>query len=254
MPSIVHHTGWFRRAGLSRVSGIVLHPELLARIRWSASGAIGGPLLHDLEVRPLLVDGGQGVPPQGVELDLGQELVDLGTFGGFLVGGLPDAVRSHQATRGDDRALPGRGLLVTSRFHRRSWRGGRALTSAEDPALSIIGVLAVSKALQDVAAFLLLLASIAGAIGVLAKFTRIGRPVAWLWRRIVVEPFTAWFRHEVMTVVQTAIKAEVAATVEAQFAKLMQPNGGRSLYDIAKAVHDLGSKLDDHVTGVIPKQ
>lgn len=120
--------------------------------------------------------------------------------------------------------------------------------------MSIIGVLAVSKALQDVAAFLLLLASIAGAIGVLVKFTRIGRPVAWLWGRIVVEPITAWFRHEVMTVVQAEVMAEVAATVEAQFAKLMQPNGGRSLYDIAKAVHDLGSKLDDHVTGEIPKQ
>lgn len=48
--------------------------------------------------------------------------------------------------------------------------------------------------------------SIAGfcvAVGILARM----RPVRWLWRRVVKDPFTEWFRRQVAEVVDARLDA-----------------------------------------------
>ena len=95
-----------------------------------------------------------------------------------------------------------------------------------------IGVLAVSQALVEAASWIGALAAIVAGLGVIAKARYIGRPLRWLWRHLVSEPLAGWFKGEVLTVV----KVEVEQTVQAQFDRLMQPNSGKSLYDLAAAL------------------
>ena len=94
---------------------------------------------------------------------------------------------------------------------------------------------AVNAVLANVAATIVVLAGIVGALGVLAK-TPFGKGMRWLWRRIVTEPISGWLRHTV---------AEVAD--ERVVKVLMSPNGGKSLHDVATAVQRVETKLDTHI-------
>lgn len=76
------------------------------------------------------------------------------------------------------------------------------------------------------------IAAFVAAIGVLVRAPFVRRPVLWLWRRIVAEPLGAWFAH--------LIDARITA-------KLLEPNGGKSLSDIATEV----AHLKEHL-GVAP--
>ena len=55
--------------------------------------------------------------------------------------------------------------------------------------------------------------------------TPLGRVRRWLTRQLITEPFTAWFRREVRQIVDAVIEE-----------RLLAPNGGRSLHDIARKV------------------
>ena len=52
--------------------------------------------------------------------------------------------------------------------------------------------------------------------------TPIGKVRRWMTRQLITEPFTGWFRREVREVVNAVIEE-----------RLLAPNGGRSLHDIA---------------------
>lgn len=109
-----------------------------------------------------------------------------------------------------------------------------------------MGVLAVSRALIDVAMWLAAVAGIIGSLGVIAK-SPFGPPVRWVWRKLVAEPVANWFR----TLVHSEVVPVVTVAVEEQFKKLAQPNGGSSLRDLANALSRIEGR-QKVITGEIP--
>lgn len=103
----------------------------------------------------------------------------------------------------------------------------------------------MSKSLTETAAVLGLLAGMVAALKVLASFGPLKRPVQWLWRRLVAEPVRGWFRALVHDEVVPVVQASVAA----EFKKLAEPNGGKSLADLAEALRRIDARLD---TGEVP--
>lgn len=63
--------------------------------------------------------------------------------------------------------------------------------------------LALTLNVGNIAAALGTLAGLSAAVGVIARL----RPVKWLWRRLVQEPFTEWFRREVGDIVDAKLDA-----------------------------------------------
>lgn len=82
--------------------------------------------------------------------------------------------------------------------------------------------------LRDAGANAAAVVALAGAVALMAR----SRPWRWLWRRLVADPVTTWFR------------AEVERAVEGCMAPLheqMRPNGGTSLRDRVDAIE---AKID----------
>lgn len=83
--------------------------------------------------------------------------------------------------------------------------------------------------LADAPGFLTDFGAAAGAvvaiIGACVLISRL-RPVRWVYRRLVSEPFAAWFREQV--------RHEVAPTLEE-----LRPNGGASFRDLVLARFDV---------------
>lgn len=75
-------------------------------------------------------------------------------------------------------------------------------------------------------------AAVITAVGLIAKSQYIGRPIRWLWRRNVAEPFGGWVRHTVGDVVDERIDY-----------LMHNRNGGSSLLDLAESV----SVVKEHV-------
>jgi hypothetical protein len=110
-----------------------------------------------------------------------------------------------------------------------------------------LGVFAVSQALTQIAASLVLLAGIVGSLTVLAKFPPIGGVLKWVWSHLVGQPVSAWFRAQVAAEVVPVVERAVSA----EFAKLAQPNGGKSLADLAEALKRIEQRQTD-ITGETP--
>ena len=110
-----------------------------------------------------------------------------------------------------------------------------------------MGVLLVSHALLDVSIWLAVVAGILGSLGVIAKSQIIGRPIRWVWRKLVTEPVAAWFR----SLVHSEVVPVVTVAVEEQFRKLAQPNGGSSLRDLANALDRIEGR-QRVITGEVP--
>ena len=75
------------------------------------------------------------------------------------------------------------------------------------------------------------IAAIVTALGVIAK-SPFGRPLKWVWRRLVADPFSGWLEREARRVVADVVHE-----------KLMTPNGGASLADVAREVHRIRRHL-----------
>lgn len=74
------------------------------------------------------------------------------------------------------------------------------------------------------------LATVVVILGLITAFfaldrTPLGRVRRWLTRQLITDPFTHWFRREVREVVDAVIEE-----------RLLAPNGGKSLHDIARKV------------------
>lgn len=87
----------------------------------------------------------------------------------------------------------------------------------------------VPEPLETAAATLGLLAGIVASLGVLAKFTRAGRLVRFVWRRLVADALGSWARDQIEHVVRDV---------------LMKPNGGRSVADVAARLDEQRVELD----------
>lgn len=69
----------------------------------------------------------------------------------------------------------------------------------------MVALLALSLTVDvgSLAAAIGTIAATSAAIGVIAKL----RPIKWLWRKTVQEPFTQWFRREVGEIVDAKLDA-----------------------------------------------
>lgn len=76
------------------------------------------------------------------------------------------------------------------------------------------------------------------AIAAAARLPWISRPGRWLWRRLIVEPFATWVRHQLDSWADDRIKPELEPikerldNLEAQHRR----NGGRSTRDRLEAI------------------
>lgn len=91
--------------------------------------------------------------------------------------------------------------------------------------------------LLDVALVLGALLGISAALVGLAKSPVVGKPLTWVWQRLVLWPVGGWFRHIVADAVDERITH-----------RLNRPNGGNSLHDIASAL----DRIQDHL-GLDPR-
>lgn len=78
-----------------------------------------------------------------------------------------------------------------------------------------------------------LVAGTVAAVAAAAKTTPIGRGLAWTYRRLVGDPLAKWFRAEVSDIVHNVVDE-----------RLMKPNGGKSLADLAARHDRLEPKVD----------
>ena len=86
-------------------------------------------------------------------------------------------------------------------------------------------------ALVTSAAIIASVAAIVTALGVIAK-SPFGRPLKWIWRRLVADPLAGWLEREARRVVADVVHE-----------KLMTPNGGASLADVAREIHNIRRQL-----------
>jgi hypothetical protein len=82
------------------------------------------------------------------------------------------------------------------------------------------------------AGFLLTVAALVGAVGVIAKSEYAGRPLRWLWRRNVGDPATAWFKRSVSEVVGEHIEY-----------LMHHRNNGSSLLDLKESLLEARSEM-----------
>lgn len=82
----------------------------------------------------------------------------------------------------------------------------------------------LADTLKDLGALCLALSAIVAFFALLARL----RPVKWVWRKLVAEPFAAWFR--------SVFRAELERT-----------NGGSSFYDRLVSVEKGGAVRDERL-------
>jgi hypothetical protein len=83
----------------------------------------------------------------------------------------------------------------------------------------------MTEILASAAAFVMALAALLVALGIIAKYTILGRPFRWVWRRNVTAPISGWVRHTVGDVVDERIDY-----------LMHNRNGGSSLLDLAESL------------------
>lgn len=90
----------------------------------------------------------------------------------------------------------------------------------------------IQHALTGAATVLGLTAASVTAIVVIVKSPIFGRPIVYVWNKLVAEPVARWFKEVVGEAVDDRITH-----------RLNKPNGGSSLYDISVSL----SKVMDHL-------
>lgn len=93
-------------------------------------------------------------------------------------------------------------------------------------------MIGVAAFLTSIAATLGLLAATVTAVVILAKSPIFGRPIVYVWRKLVSEPGAKFFKEVVAEAVDDRITH-----------RLNQPNGGSSLYDISRSL----KRIKDHL-------
>lgn len=91
---------------------------------------------------------------------------------------------------------------------------------------------AIPRVLQDVGAAAAALTATLLFVGLVWR----SRPMRWVWRRLVAEPFASWFRAQIAHEIEPRI-AEVRAE--------LRPNGGSSFRDeMNRRLGDVERKVD----------
>jgi len=96
------------------------------------------------------------------------------------------------------------------------------------------------------------------AVGVIWKNNWVGRPVKWVWRRLVSEPMTNWSKGVIGSVVEEKISSSAAIGVQEQFearvdASIQNAIGVMELFQgrVDDSIHDQADFRDDIRTRVV---
>lgn len=82
-------------------------------------------------------------------------------------------------------------------------------------------------------------AAILVAIGVIWKSNWVGRPIKWVWKRLVSEPMASWSRNVIGAVVEEKIDSSPAIRLQGHFQKRVDD----SLHDQADFRHEIRAKV-----------